>query len=359
MRIGLIGLEKSGKTTIFNALTGSDVQTNTYAATRPEPNIAVVPVADPRVEKLVRMYNPKKTTYASIECMDFVGFAASEDKKEVFSPSELALVKNADALALVLRNFSHETIDGLLGLSDPARDKGTIITELILSDLILAESRLERIDHFTKRGAATPDMEIEKKTLLKVCEGLSSDRPISSLGLSQEDLKPLRGFRFLTEKPMMVILNSDETNFAKSGGPADLLDNGLRMVEFAGLFEMELSRLDEAEAREFMEDMKIEASAKERLTMLAYDVLGYITFFTVGPDEVKAWTIMKGDTAVAAAGTIHSDLARGFIRAECFSYENLMSLGSEKALRDKGLFRLEGKTYLVQDGDIMSIRFNA
>ncbi|HQI02678.1 MAG TPA: 50S ribosome-binding GTPase, partial [Deltaproteobacteria bacterium] len=171
MRIGLIGLEKSGKTTIFNALTGSDARTNAYAATRPEPNIAVVPVADARVERLVSMYNPKKTTYAVIECMDFVGFAAGEDKKQIFSPSELSLVKNADALALVLRNFSHETIDSLLGPSDPLRDKETVMTELILSDLILAESRLERIDHFMKRGAATPDMEAEKKTLVKVCEG--------------------------------------------------------------------------------------------------------------------------------------------------------------------------------------------
>jgi hypothetical protein len=359
MRIGLIGLEKSGKTTIFNALTGSDARTNAYAATRPEPNIAVVPVADPRVERLVSMYNPKKTTYAVIECMDFVGFAAGEDKKQIFSPSELSLVKNADALALVLRNFSHETIDSLLGPSDPLRDKETVMTELILSDLILAESRLERIDHFMKRGAATPDMEAEKKTLVKVCEGLGNNRPISSLGLSPEELKPLRGFRFLTEKPMMVILNSDENNFSKSSAFADALEGGLAMVEFAGLFEMELGKLAEDEAKEFMEDMKIEASAKERLTMLAYDVLGYITFFTVGPDEVKAWTIKKGDTAVDAAGAIHSDLARGFIRAECFSYEDLIGLGSEKALRDKGLLRLEGKTYLVKDGDIMSIRFNA
>ncbi len=359
MRIGLVGLEKSGKTTIFNALTGSDAQTNAYAATRPEPNVAVVPVADPRVERLVSMYNPKKTTYASIECMDFVGFTAGEDKKQVFSPSELALVKNADALALVLRNFSHETIDGLLGPADPLREKDTIMTELILSDFILAESRLERIDHFMKRGAATPDMEIEKKTLIKVCEGLSSDRPITSLGLSPEELRPLRGFRFLTEKPVMLILNSDENNFSRNGGLVNALNNGMRMVEFAGLFEMELGKLAHDEAKEFMEDMKIEASAKERLTMLAYDVLGYITFFTVGPDEVKAWTVKKGDTAVDAAGTIHSDLARGFIRAECFSYEDLMDLGSEKALRDKGLLRLEGKTYLVKDGDIMSIRFNA
>lgn len=359
MRIGLIGLEKSGKTTIFNALTGSDIETNAFASSRPEPNIAVVQVTDPRVEKLNDMYRPKKTTYATIECMDFVGFASGEEKKQLFSPSELALVKNADALALVLRNFSHEMLDGIMGPPDPSADKETIMTELVLSDLILAESRLERIDHFIKRGAATPDMELEKKTLVKVYEGLEKNMMISSLGLSPEELKPLRGFRFLTEKPVMMILNSDENSFSKNGDLLNSLGKDFRAIEFAGKFEMELGNLDAEEAQAFMEDMGIEASAKDRLSMLAYDVLGYITFFTVGADEVRAWTIQRGDTSVDAAGTIHSDLARGFIRAECFSYQDLVALGSEKALRDKGLFRLEGKNYIVKDGDILSIRFNA
>ncbi|HNY64035.1 MAG TPA: DUF933 domain-containing protein [Deltaproteobacteria bacterium] len=359
MKIGLIGLEKSGKTTIFNALTGSHIETNAFASTKNEPNVAVVQVADPRVERLVSMYQPRKTTYASIECMDFGGFASGEDKKEIFSPGELALVKNADALALVLRNFSHEMLDGLLGEPDPVRDRDTILTELILSDLILAETRLERIDHFIKRGASTPDMELERKALLKISEALNRNETISSLGMTAEELKPVRGFRFLTEKPLLIILNSDEDRFGRSRELLGELEQGFRAIEFAGRFEMELSGLDADEAREFMEDMKIPASAKDRLSMLAYEVLGYITFFTVGADEVKAWTIRKGGTAVDAAGAIHSDLARGFIRAECFSYDDLVGLGSEKALRDKGLFRLEGKGYLVNDGDIMSIRFNA
>lgn len=359
MRIGLIGLEKSGKTTIFNALTGSHVETNVFASTKNEPNVAVVQVTDPRVEKLTEMYKPKKTAYAVIECMDFGGFAADEEKKEIFSPAELALVKNSDALALVLRNFSHEMLDGILGGPDPLHDKDTIITELILSDLILAETRLERIEHSIKRGASTPDMDLEKKALLKVSEALNNNRPISSLGLSTDELKPLRGFRFLTEKPVLVILNSDEGGFGTHQDLVSSLEKDFRTVEFAGQFEMELSGLDAEEAREFMEEMKISASAKDRLSMVAYEVLGYITFFTVGADEVRAWTIRKGDTAVDAAGAIHSDLARGFIRAECFSYDDLMSLGSEKALKDKGLFRLEGKTYLVHDGDILNIRHSS
>lgn len=358
MKIGLIGLEKSGKTTIFNALTASNVQTNTFSSSRPEPNIAVVAVADPRVDRLKDMYRPKKTTYASIECVDFVGFSSGEDKKEIFSASELTLVKNADALALVLRNFNDDLIDGIMGQPDPSADLGTIVTELVLSDLIMAENRLERIEHFVMRGAATPDMEIEKKALLKIRDALGNNALISSLDLSPDEVRQLRGFRFLTEKPLMVIVNSDENRFGKSGSLLAAIEESMPAVEFAGRFEMELSGLSLEDAREFMEDMNIEASARDRLTMLAYRVLGYITFFTVGQDEVKAWTIREGDTAVDAAGTIHSDLARGFIRAECFSYDDLMELGSEKALRDKGLFRLEGKNYLVKDGDIMSIRFS-
>lgn len=358
MKIGLIGLEKSGKTTIFNALTASDVQTNAYALSRPEPNRAMVAVADPRVDRLKAMYRPRKTTYATIECVDFVGFSSGEDKKEIFTASELTLVKTADALALVLRNFHDEVIDGILGPPDPLADLKTIITELVLSDLIMAENRLERIEHFIKRGASTPDMEIEKKALLKVCEALEKNDLIGSLDLSPDERGQLKGFRFLTEKPLMVVVNSDEDRFNQSEGLLAAIKDTMPAVEFAGRFEMELSGLSPEDAREFMEDMGIETSARDRLTMLAYRVLGYITFFTVGPDEVKAWTVMQGDTTVDAAGTIHSDLARGFIRAECFSFDDLIRLGSEKALKDKGLFRLEGKGYLVQDGDIMSIRFS-
>ena len=358
MKIGIIGLEKSGKTTIFNALTASDVQTNAYASSRPEPNMAVVAVADPRVDRLKEMYQPRKTTYATIECVDFVGFSSGEDKKEIFTASELALVKTADALALVLRNFHDEIVDGILGPPDPLADLETIITELVLSDLILAENRLERIEHYVKRGASTPEMEIEKKALLKVRETLEKNALISSLDLSPDEVRQLRGFRFLTEKPLMVIVNSDEERFNHSRDLLAAIQCTMPAVEFAGRFEMELSRLSPDDAREFMEDMGIETSARDRLTMLAYRLLGYITFFTVGPDEVKAWTVMKGDTAVDAAGAIHSDLARGFIRAECFSYDDLIRHGSEKTLKDKGLFRLEGKSYLVQDGDIMSIRFS-
>lgn len=358
MRIGLIGLEKSGKTTIFNALTGSQIDTGTFSQAKPEPNMAVVEVADPRVIRLRDMYSPKKTTFATIECVDFGGFSSSEEKKQIFSPAELALIKNMDALALVLRNFQDDIIDETHGRPDPLSDLDTIMTELIISDLIIAENRMERIEHAVKRGAMTPEMGLEKKALEKILECLNENRPISTIDLSPDETRQLRGFQFLTRKPLMVVLNSDEDRFGHHAELIAEIEKHAQAIEFAGRFEMELSGLSQEEAREFMDDMNIEASAKDRLTMLAYTVLGYITFFTVGADEVRAWTIMKGDTAVDAAGAIHSDLARGFIRAECFSYGDLMNLGSEKAVKDKGLFRLEGKNYLVQDGDILNIRFS-
>ena len=358
MRIGLIGLEKSGKTTIFNALTGSRIDTGTFSQAKPEPNIAVVEVADPRVSELVKMYNPKKTTYATIECVDFVGFSSSEEKKQIFSPSELALVKNSDALALVLRNFDDPILNETLGRPDPLGDADTIMTELVISDLIIAETRMERIEHYMKRGAATAEMGLEKKALEKIIAGLNENKLIRSVDLSPDETRQVRGFQFLTLKPLMVILNSDEDGFGKNQGLISALERHATTIEFAGMFEMELSGLSDDEAREFMEDMNIAASARDRITMCAYTVLGYLTFFTVGPDEVKAWTIRKGDTAVEAAGAIHSDLARGFIRAECFGYDDLICLGSEKAVKDKGLFRLEGKNYLVHDGDVLSIRFS-
>jgi len=358
MKIGLIGLKKSGKTTIFNALSCSEVSTEAYSAARVEPNLAVVDVADERVNRLKEMYHPKKTTHATIELIDFVGIAQDKERKQVFSPAELGLIKNVDALALVLRNFQDELLDQTHGASDPLSDMKTLISEIILSDLILAETRLERIEHQMKRGVKTPALEQEKAALEQLLAHLNADAPPGRDVIAPEHQKLLRGFQFLALKPLLVIVNSDEERFGKQNDLLKELGRGYRVIEFAGRFEMELNRLSDEEARAFMEDMHIAASARERLTLMAYDVLGYQTFFTVGPDEVRAWTIHKGDTAVDAAGVIHSDLARGFIRAECFSYDDLMAHGSEKALKEKGLIRLEGKTYLVKDGDILSIRFS-
>jgi GTP-binding protein YchF len=290
----------------------------------------------------------------------FRGFSseAGAEKKEVFTASELGLIKTADALALVVRNFREEYIDSIMGEPDPLSEITGIVSELILSDLILAETRIERIEHHISRGQKTTALEVEKSALEKIREFLEKGDLSAPPALSAEEEKAVRGFRFLTLKPMLVILNSDEDTFGRNAELLSRIWKDFTCIEFAGLFEMELSRLDAHEAAEFMADMGISASARDRLTMAAYELLGYISFFTVGADEVRAWTIRRGDTSVDAAAAIHSDLARGFIRAECFNYDDLMTHGSEKALKDKGLVRLEGKTYLVKDGDILSIRFS-
>lgn len=354
MKIGLIGLPNSGKTTIFNALTKSKAEVTEYASKKMEPNIAVVDVIDERVNHLSAIYKPKKTVYANIEFIDFVLPAKESEKSDIFSSSSMAMVKNTDALALVIRNFQ----DNLMGAPDPLNDINQINDELMLSDLIIAENRLERIELSYKRGQKTNELQLEEKIIRKIHDQLNNNKPIRDMEFTSYEEKAMRGFQFLTKKSIMVILNSAEDNFRKNEDLLKEINKNYKCIEFTGNFEMELSQLDDDEAKIFMEDMGIHESARNRLTKFAYDIVGYISFFTVGPDEVRAWNIHKGETAVEAAGTIHTDLSRGFIRAECFSYENLKELGSEKAVREKGLFRLEGKDYIVQDGDILNIRFN-
>ncbi len=354
MKIGIIGMANSGKTTIFNALSGQEAEVTSYANTKTEPNLAVVEVADNRITQLSALYEPKKTIYANIELIDFAGLSAGSAKSGLFSPEAMTLIKNTDAMAIVLQNFTDE-LDERANIK---ADCASLNEELILTDLIIAEKRLEKIKLSYKRGQKTPALQIEEKAIEKIIACLEDSQAIRSLDFPVEEAKAIRGFQFLSQKPLMIIINSDEDSFGNAGELIESLAVYGKVIEFAGKFEMELSRLDAEEAQMFMEDMGINGSAKERLTLAAYELLGYISFFTVGKDEVRAWTIRKNSNAVVAAGAIHSDLARGFIRAECYGYDDIMEHGSEKILKEKGLFRLEGKTYLVQDGDILSIRFN-
>lgn len=351
MKIGLFGLPGSGKTSIFNALTGSTADTTPYGGGKFEPNLAVVEVRDERVSCLSQMYEPRKTTYATIEIIDFAGIAKDSSTQETFSGQNMGLIKNVHALALVIRNFQ--------GLGDPTsvfEDLARIEAELLLHDLILAENRLERIEWSYKRGQNSAVLKAEEKTLTRICDRLNHNQPVRGLDMTEEEKRLMRGFQFLTQKPTLIILNSDELTFGKNQNVLSELGRKYDVIEFAGRFEMELSCMDEQEARLFMEDMGIGESARDRLTSMAYRIMDYVSFFTVGSDEVRAWTIRKGMTAVEAAGTIHTDLARGFIRAECFTYADLVELGSEKSIREKGRFRLEGKDYIVKDSDILNIR---
>jgi ribosome-binding ATPase len=354
VKIGLLGLPKSGKTTLFNALTKSHAKTDSFG-TKVEPNIAIVEVADERVDRLSAMYKPKKTVRATMEVVDVVGVeqGAAKDDKSPWA-DVVKVIRNADALALVLRNFDSE----LSGPPDPAKEFGQMEEEFLLSDMIMVETRLERIEAGAKKGQMTPAVKTEEKVLKRMHEQLNASKPLRELTLDKDEENATKGFQFLTLKSVLAIVNSDEGRLGKN--PALLAEIGktARVIEFAGSFEMELSRLDAADAQAFMQDMGITESARDRLTKLAYETIGYISFFTVGEDEVRAWNITRGQTAVEAAGTIHTDLARGFIAAECFTYEDLKACGSEKAIKEKGKFRLEGKEYAVKDGDILNIRFN-
>lgn len=358
MKIALIGMPKSGKTTIFNALTGLNKEVGAFTSQDTETHHGIVEVHDARIQWLSDQYKPKKTIYATIEYMDFSGITSSSDEHEGFSSQILAGVRTADALALVLRNFDDSIIADIVGPVDVLKEISMLEEEMLISDQILVEKRLEKIELSYKRGQKTPQLQIEEKALRSILTELEQSRPIRLMDLHEEEEKAVRGFQFLTQKPILIILNSDEAHYRQDAILTKNIEALYPFVEFAGKFEMELAGLSPEEAKMFMDDMGIEDSARDLLTKFSYQTLGYVSFFTVGPDEVRAWTITNHENAVDAAGKIHSDLARGFIRAECFHYDDLHQYGSEKALREKGLFRLEGKNYIVKDGDILNIRFS-
>jgi GTP-binding protein YchF len=357
MKVALIGLPKTGKTTIFNALTRSEHNTDKYASPVSEAYVGIVPVADERVDRLSALYQPKKTIHATIEYHDFPGIFGKEG--ESADNNLLSDLKSADAFLVVLKGFADEELDSLFSYGTPQQQLSHLEEEFIINDLIVAEKRLEKIELGYKRGVRTPAIQAEEKAIKEIITTLQNNKPLRSLQLPPDEEKAIRGFQFFSSKPLLGLVNTSETELNQAESiAAELTEQGYQTHAIAGKFEEELSKLDSEEAELFMADMGLSESIRDRLTHWSYQLLGYISFFTVGADEVRAWTLEKGSNAVTAAGKIHSDLARGFIRAECFKYSELMEHGSEKVLKEKGLFRLEGKEYIVKDGDIISIRFN-
>jgi len=359
---GIIGLPLSGKTTVFNVITGSGAEVKPYAGGKTDPNRAIVEVPDERIERLTEIFKPKKRTPAMVEFVDLAGLSRDASRGAGLGNAFLSFVAEADALVHVLRAFDNPEVPHPEETLDPLRDWKIVETELILRDLGLTETRLNRL---AAKKQLLPEEQLEADLLKKCQEHLLEERPLRDLPMDENQLRLLRGFTFVSLKPELVVLNLDETQVTddRIPGYAELAalceSRGMPLVKVYGRMEMEMSSLSPEEQSEFMAELNVAETGRKRLISGAYRLLGLLSFFTVGPDEVRAWTLKNRATAVDAAGTIHSDLARGFIRAQVVNYEEFMKHGgSFAACREAGVLRLEGKEYPVRDGDILEIRFN-
>lgn len=355
MKIGIIGLPNSGKTTIFNALTRSHTATAAFSSGQLEVHTAVVDVPDERVDKLSALFQPKRTIYAQVTYNDIAGMGKGAGKTGLGGALLNAIAAN-DALMLVVRAFEDETVPHPENSVDPARDLMIMETELILNDMTIIDRRLERLSGMKHRG--TPDerkrMAQEEELLQRLMAVLEEEKPLREVTITDEERKMLGGFGLLSLKPLLRVINAgDDTDEAEV---RDLLDE--RTLFLRGKLEAEIAQMSPDEASEFLSEFGITEPGLNRAIRFCYDMLGLESFFTVGEDEVRAWTIKRGTTAPEAAGVIHSDLQKGFIRAETISYDELMAAGSMAEARKQGKLRLEGKEYVVQDGDILNIRFN-
>jgi GTP-binding protein YchF len=364
LRAALIGFGQSGKTTLFQLMTSAR-EAARAAHGKAEATIGISKVPDARLDRLTGMYNPRKRVPATIEFSDLATPVRTGSAQALV---DVAAYKNADALVHVLRAFDDPAIPHPSGSIDPARDAQAMEDELILADLGLAERRLERLEKDLKRGKSA-DLERERE-VLSLCRGaLEEGRPLRSLDLRGDDLKRLRGFQFLSAKPLLVVVNLDEARLSAAGAAGiEHAADAVGLTSFLGRaataavavcakIELEIAQLEPSDATAFLADLGLKESGLDRVIRASYDLLGYISFFTVGEDECRAWSIPRGISAQLAAGEIHSDIARGFIRAEVVSYDALITRGSMAACRDHGEVRLEGKDYIVLDGDIINFRF--
>jgi ribosome-binding ATPase len=355
MRLGIIGLPQSGKTTLFNALTRGTQPTG-QATGRIEVHTAVVEVPDPRVDKLSGMFNPKKTIYAKVTYADIAGLDASSAKTGI-SGTLLNNLTQMDGFIHVLRVFESENVPHPSGSVDPLRDLQAMDSEFVLNDLIAVERRQERLNDEIKKGGGRDKAVIQREIDLfnRLHETLSAEIPLRDIEITPEDERFLSGFGMLSRKPVLIVLNLSE---GQAAPVVDYAHKRSQVVALQGELEMEIAQLPADEATAFLEEYGIEEPSLNRMIRLSYDLLGLMSFFTVGPDEVRAWTVHRGASAPEAAGEIHTDLQKGFIRAEVVAYDDLVGLGGYTEARAKGKLRLEGKDYIVQDGEILNIRFN-
>lgn len=355
MRLGIIGLPQSGKTTLFNAFTRGTQPTGTVTG-KVEVHTAVVDVPDERVERLTEIFHPKKTIYAKVTYADIAGLDGSAGRTGI-SGTLLNQLTQMDGFIHVVRCFENENAPHPAGSVDPRRDLAAMDGEFILNDLIAVERKYERLAEERKKGGGRDKVAIEREIALfeRLHLMLTEEKPLRDLPLSEEDEKLLSGYGFLSRKPVLVVLNLAE---GQSPPEIDYPHARSKVEALQGRLEMDIAQLPLEEAQMFLQEYGIQEPSLNRVIRLSYDLLGLQSFFTVGADEVRAWTVRRGATAVEAAGEIHTDLQKGFIRAEVVAYEDLVSLGGMSEVKAKGRLRLEGKEYVVKDGDILTIRFN-
>ncbi|MBV6391706.1 MAG: redox-regulated ATPase YchF [Chloroflexi bacterium] len=349
MKLGIIGLPQSGKTTLFNALTRGNAPTSASAG-RIEVHQAVVDVPDPRVDTLSKMFNPRKTIYSKVTYADIAGLEGGSAKTGI-SGQLLNQLNQMDALILVVRAFENDNVAHPNGSIAPLRDVEAMTGELLLNDLIAVERKLEKLTDERKKGGTDKTVNARQTELFeKLHKALSDNRPLRELEFTREEEKELSSFGLLTRKRLLTVFNLGEGGSA----PEAKLDHP--SLALMCKLEMEISQLPPDDAAVFMEEYGIKELSLNRMINLSYELLQELTFFTVGEDEVRAWVTHRGATAQEAAGEIHTDLSRGFVRAEVVAYEDLISLGGMNEAKAKGKFRLEGKEYVVKEGDIMHVR---
>jgi len=364
MKLAIIGLSNSGKTTVFNALTRQNIETTIYPTISGEPNYGVVKVPDFRIDKLAGIYDPKKITYAAIDYVDYIGLTKGDavQNRMVFD-----LIKDVDAIVHVVRAFESDSVVHPMNDISPLNDIETLELELILGDLELVEKRIQRMGEDAKKGKTIN--ESEEKFLIKCKDALEKGIPLREVIFDNEEQKTMRHLQFVSTKPEVIVLNiggndlntekaanlqKDAEGYFNSKG----MTKTSKVVTLCGRIEMEIAQMSTEDARAFLDEFGIQEPALNKLINVSYNLLGLISFFTVGKDEVRAWTITKGSNAQNAAGRIHSDIQKGFIRAEVVGYDDFISSGDMPVAKYKDLTRLEGKAYEVKDGDITNFRFN-
>lgn len=362
MKLGIIGLPSAGKTTIFNALTKGDAPTGQSMGGRFDVLTAVVDVLDKRVDDLTNLFNPKKTTYTRITYTDVAGLTKGDGSNGGMDGALLNHLSGLDGFVHVVRAFESDLVPHADGDVDAARDLEALDTEFLLSDLVVVEKRLEKLRHGLERGAFKnnkAEAQAEAALFEQLYESLAAERPLRDLDFSEEQLKSLRGYGLLTLKPALIIINIGDDQAELD---LDYAHKKTMVTNLRGKLEMELAQLSAEGDKEslalFMEEYGVTELSLDKVIRLSYDLMGLQSFFTVGEDEVRAWTVQRGATAVAAAAVIHTDLAKGFIRAETTTYDDLMALGGLSQARNAGKLRQEGKTYIVQDGDVINVKFN-